>query len=209
MTEPGQEPAATPQAPAAPAEPVAPQEPNVNDPAPPTHAQAPTEPQAPPPDPTAEPAAAPTERVVPAADGYTLPEGVPQELGQFANQHGFTQEQLDATLTQMGQYMQNTRQAELQALRGLGEAHLKNWGDRAQYNLSLAKRALAQNDPDGELSKALDASGYGNHPAVLNFLQRVGESMKEGGFLKTAINRPPGEKTAAEAMYGENHPTKA
>jgi len=171
--------------------------------------QAPTVPpvETPPAQTPAEPPKPVTERVVPAADGYKLPDGVPKEVGQFANKHDMTQEQLNATLKQFGSIVQNTKKSEMATMRAAGEAHVKNWGDQGQHNLTLAKRALAQNDPTGELKQALDTSGFGNHPAVLNFLHNLGKSMQEGGYLKSAINRPPGKKTAAQSMYGENHPS--
>jgi hypothetical protein len=201
----------TPAAPSqAPAEPAASETPVA--PASETPAAAPQEPistpaqPAPPPETPAEPVA-PVERVVPAADGYKLPEGVPAEVGQFANDNNMTQEQLDATLTHFGGVISASKAAEAEAMRSLGEAQLAKWGDQADHNLSLAKRALAQNDPDGSLTKALNESGWGNHPAVLTFLHKIGVSMQEGGFLKSAVNRPPGQKTAAQAMYGDTHPS--
>ncbi len=162
--------------------------------------------------PPAEPAApeAPTEvapeRVVPQPSEYTIPEGMPDSMRNFAHENGFTQAQLDTTLTHMGAYVEANTVAQRSALREMGEAHLKNWGEMKDTNLNLAKQALAQNDPDGHLATALNESGYGNHPAVLDFLHNLGKGMQEGGFLKRAVRRAPGEKTAAESMYGDNHP---
>ena len=197
---------------------VEPQEPSVNDPAPGTYAEpaptpepqqsaepaSPTEPQEP-----AEPTepAAPPERVVPKPSEYELPEGMPDNVRIFANEHGFTQDQLNATITQFGGYMTAMKQTEQQALRQMGETHVKNWGPDAQNKLALAKAAVRQNDPEGKLMTALNESGWGNHPDVLNFLYNIGKSMQEGGFIKSAIPRKPGEKTAAQAMYGDNHPS--
>ena len=79
-------------------------------------------------------------------------------------------------------------------------------GEVIEESLDVMRWALAQNDPDGQLKVALESSGYGSHPAVLNFLVRLGESMKEGGFLKSAVNRPPGKKTAAQTIFS-NHPS--
>jgi len=139
--------------------------------------------------------------VNPNADEYEFPKGVPKEFGEFAHKNGFTQEQATAALTQFAGYNQLAEQTRLQALRTMGEKHLEDWGDKKDFNLSLAQRALKQNDPDGNLAKTLNTSGYGNHPAVLEFLYRIGKSMQEGGFLKTAINRPKGSKSTAQAMY--------
>lgn len=160
-----------------------------------------------PPDPAAE--APPTpERVVPAADGYKLPEGVPPAVAEFAAQNDMTQQQLDNNLNYFGQISKAKTEAESNALRQAGEAHIKNWGDNAEHKLGLAKRALKQNDPEGSLTKALNASGYGNHPAVLDFLSNLGGMMQEGGFLPSAVNVPPGKKSLAQTMFGESHPSK-
>ena len=156
--------------------------------------------EAPPPESTAEPTES-VERVVPAADGYKLPEGIPPEVGKFANEHGFTQDQLDAALTQFSTMAQAQELHGKQSLRAMGEAQLKEWGEQADYKLNLAKRALKANDPDGTLTQALNETGYGNHPAVLNFLVRLGESMKEGGFITSSVHTPPGKRSVAQAMY--------
>jgi len=147
-------------------------------------------------------------RVVPKPNEYELPEGAPDNLRTFANEHGFTQEQLNATLQQFGGYLHGMQQTEQQALLKKGEAHVEKWGADAKTRLSLARAALRQNDPEGKLFEALTTSGWGNHPDVLDFLYSIGKSMQEGGFLKSAVPRSPGEKTAAQAMYGANHPSK-
>lgn len=148
-----------------------------------------------------------SERVVPKPDEYKIPEGLPKELGQFAHENQYTQEQLDAAIKMFDSYSQAKDTAQQVALRQLGEAHIKNWGDEANFKLTLAKRALKQNDPEGALAKALNESGYGNHPAVLDFLANLGEQMREGGFLKSAVNRPPGKKSLAQALFPD-HPSK-
>lgn len=146
-------------------------------------------------------------RVVPKATEYKLPDGAPSELGEFANKNDMTQVQLDATVRQFGAILQGTKAAEQASLKTAGDAHIKNWGENGKFKLTLAKRALQQNDPEGTMAKALETSGYGNHPAVLDFLHTIGKSMEEGGFLKSAVNAPPGKKTLAQSMYPDL-PTK-
>lgn len=150
----------------------------------------------------------PGVRVVPKPSEYKLPEGAPDDLRIFAHEHEMTQEQLDASLTKFGSYMHGMRQVEQQALRKAGETHLANWGPDAKHKLTLAKAALRQNDPEGKLLEALNTSGYGNHPDVLNFLYNIGKSMQEGGFIKSTVPRKKGDKTLAAAMFGDNHPTE-
>lgn len=149
----------------------------------------------------------PDARVVPESGDYTLPEGVPPHLAEFANENDFTQAQLDATLKQFGGFIEGTKIAEQKLLRESGDAHVDSWGESKDYNLALVRRALKQNDPDGSLLTMLNATGYGNHPAVLDFFLSIGNSMKEGGFISGAIHRPEGKKTAASTMFGKSHPS--
>ena len=134
-------------------------------------------------------------------EDYTLPEGVPQEFRKFASDLNLSQGQVDAVFT----LFHNTsvaKDAELQkALSDAGEAHLVSWGESRQENLSLAKSALTHFDKEGKLSGVLKATGWGNHPLVLEHFRQVGELLKEGGFIRTSGAPPQKKKTAAEALY--------
>ena len=159
-------------------------------------------------DASTEPVAKPTSPLTTPPPNYKLPEGIPAQVGNWAQKNGLTQAQLDASLQFFGSVNQANVKAQQQSLRQMGEAHLQNnWGENAPYNLQLAQRALRQNDPTGALTKVLNESGYGNHPAVLDFLYVIGRSMQEGGFLKSSTNRPPGAKSAAQLLFGDNHPS--
>ena len=147
------------------------------------------------------------ERLVPEADKYNLPEGMSRDVATFARENDMTQDQLDKTLTQFGGYIDASKKQEQAVIRQQGDAHVKSWGEKSAYNLSLVRRAVAQNDPDGVLTKVLDDTGFGNHPVVLDFFLNLGTQLKEGGFLKGSVNRPPGKKTAAQSMFGKDHPS--
>ena len=150
----------------------------------------------------------PNERVVPQPDQYVLPEGMPDELRQFAFDNEMTQKQLDGTMNKFAQYVTGMDQAKLSSLKLAGQAHIKNWGEHGKENVALIEQALVQNDPTGALTKALNESGYNYHPAVLNFLFQIGRSMQEGGYLKSAVHIPAGQKTVAQTLYGDSHPSK-
>ena len=164
----------------------------------------PESPTAPEPAPVAEPA----ERVVPKPTEYVMPEGMPPHIREFAHNAGYTQEQLDVAIQQFGGMLTSAEHNRMVSLREAGEAHIRNWGADSETKLNVAKRALLQNDPEGKLGKALNESGYGNHPAVLDFLYNLGKGMQEGGFLKGTVRRPPGQKTAAQSLFGDTHPTE-
>lgn len=147
------------------------------------------------------------ERVVPAADGYTLPEGVPPAIGEFAHANDMTQAQLDATLSTFSNVLADSKNADMESLKQQGAAHVAAWGPDAAENMSLAKRALAQSDPKGELAAVLRETGFYHHPAVLNYLYDLGKNMREGGFLKSETITTPGKRTMAQKMFG-NHPSE-
>ncbi len=139
--------------------------------------------------------------------GYKLPKEVPDSIRQMAFDNGFSQPQLDAALQQYGNMIQTSQQAERAVMEQQGKNFVKTWGEQPEFNLSLAQRALVENDHSGKLIAMLNTTGYGNHPAVLEFLYNIGKSMKEGGYLRSGAFVPDGQKTAAQILYPD-HPSK-
>lgn len=196
---PSQEPATTPTPePATPATPAAE----------PVLAVPPAEPAVTPePEPTAEPPNQVPDRVVPGASEYKLPEGMDPGIGTFANENGFTQEQLDASLGHFGSIIIANKTAEKESIQALGTQQIAEWGADADANLKLANRALTVTDTEGELTKVLNDSGMGSHPAVLKHFLMVGNKLKEGGFLKGELNTPKNASdNLAHRMYPNNVP---
>ena len=137
-----------------------------------------------------------------------LPEGLPPQVLEFAKANGLSQAQLDASLQFFGEVAHVNATTQQQQLRQLGEAHVQSWGKEGQYKLSVGRRALKMVDPEGVLTTMLNETGYGNHPAVLQSLYELGTKLQEGGFISATQNRAPGKRTAAQAMYGDTHPSK-
>lgn len=148
-----------------------------------------------------------TNNMVPPQEEIIVPEGFPPQLADMARQHGFTQPQLDAAIKFFSDATTASQQVQQQQLRELGEAHIRSWGEQGRYNLQIGQRALKMIDTDGVLTKMLNETGYGNHPAVIQSLYQLGVKLQEGGFLNTTFNRPPGKRTAAQTLYGDNHPS--
>ena len=137
-----------------------------------------------------------------------LPEGFPPQVLEFAKTNGLSQAQLDASLQFFGDVAHVNATVQQQQLRQLGEAHVRSWGKEGQYKLGVGRRALKMVDPEGVLTTMLNETGYGNHPAVLQSLYELGTKLQEGGFISATQNRAPGKRTAAQAMYGDTHPSK-
>lgn len=141
------------------------------------------------------------ERVVPEKDSYSLPDGTPKEIADFANSNDMTQDQLDGTLQYFGDILQKSENTKRDNLQKAGKAHMDNWGKDAKYNLGLAKRALQHTDKEGKFAEWLTSTGHGDNPVVLDYLLHMGINLKEGGFLKSSVNQPPGKKTMAQTLY--------
>lgn len=192
----------TPVVPAEPAAPAAPQQ-QAAPAAPPTPGPGPGA-AAPAPGTPAEPGKDPSVRVVPAVTEYKLPEGVSREVAEFAHKNDFTQAQLDTVLAEISRYGEVTQRANQEMIRKAGEAHLSSFGEEAPYMVNLARQALRQNDPQGNLSRVLETFGLGNHPAVIDFFVSIGKNMQEGGFLKSAVNKPPPKQTIGQILFGDS-----
>ncbi|MDY0282871.1 MAG: hypothetical protein RBR35_20245 [Salinivirgaceae bacterium] len=168
----------------------------------PTPAPAPEPtPQTPPepPTPPQEPASSD-----PSAQGNEYPEHMPENVKTFFKEKGFSPQQATEALN----FANSLNYAEKVQLKKQGEKFLDSWGEQKEANLKLAKRALKQYDPKGEVLKVLNSTGYGNHPAILNFFYTLGKELKEGGYIKSEPHVPTKPRTLAEAMYGKTHPSK-
>lgn len=75
-------------------------------------------------------------------------------------------------------------------------------GTNLPITQATCKKALTTYDPDGEFMKLMDASGFGNHPAVLRFVNRVGKSVKEDQGVKAKASAPK-ERDINKILYGE------
>lgn len=143
---------------------------------------------------------------IPKPDGYTLPEGVPAEVGQFAHDNSLTQAQLDKVLGEMARLNEARTHGQLQTLYEQGQDKLKEWGDNAKEYTKLAVDAVAYfEEKNPGLKKMLKETGYGNHPQILEVFREVGNMLKESGFVKSENYTPANKKTQAQRMF----PTQA
>ena len=129
------------------------------------------------------------------------PEGTPQNIIDWAVSSGLNQAQFDTAIQQYQTVIASQAEATKAELRQAGEAKLQEWGDQAQKHLATAKAALKTYDKTGELSKLLTESGYGNHPAVLQFFKDLGETLNEGDFIPGRPISRAKKLSAAEKMF--------
>jgi len=75
-------------------------------------------------------------------------------------------------------------------------------GTNLPITQATCRKALSAYDPDGEFVKLMDESGFGNHPAVLRFVNRVGKSVKEDQGVQAKASSPK-ERDINKILYGE------
>jgi hypothetical protein len=120
----------------------------------------------------------------------------------MAAERGYTQEQLDAAITEFEKYQTESKKVERSALKQQAKELIDSWGDDADYNINLARRGLDYIDKEGELRKVLNDTGYGDHPAAIKAFLVIGKQLEEAGFLKGEVNRRTAKgKSLAEKLY--------
>jgi hypothetical protein len=75
-------------------------------------------------------------------------------------------------------------------------------GTNLPITQATCRKALSAYDPDGEFTKLMDESGFGNHPAVLRFVNRVGKSVREDQGVKSSASAPK-ERDINKILYGD------
>lgn len=159
--------------------------------------------------PNAEPTppAKPTEISLERPDDSPLSEERFASVIEFAKANGYTQEQTEKLVER--ESVEATSLVEEQN-RKVAEAH-KQWleqskndpevgGVNFEKSAELAKRVV-QRFGSEELKKALNESGYGDHPELLRFIARIGKAMENDTFERSPGGNPP-KKDLASVFYG-------
>ncbi len=139
---------------------------------------------------------------------FTPPEG--QELDAnalavfepIAKELGLSQEQAQKLVDIYPQIQQQQAEAWSKQVADWGE-HVKAdkeiGGDKFNASVGAAQRALDQFG-NTELREYLNASGLGNHPALVRFCAKVGKAMAEDTFV---VPNQGGQRSAADILYGK------
>lgn len=139
---------------------------------------------------------------------FTPPEG--QELDAnalavfepIAKELGLSQEQAQKLVDIYPQIQQQQAEAWGKQVADWGEqvkADKEIGGDKFNASVGAAQRALDQFG-NTELREYLNASGLGNHPALVRFCAKVGKAMAEDTFV---VPNQGGQRSAADILYGK------
>lgn len=122
-------------------------------------------------------------------DGYTLDAELGGELKTIAKELNLTQEQAQK-LADLGakqsQKFQSAQAEQLKAAKetwaGEAKADKEFGGDKFGENIAVAKKALDTFGNDA-LKTMLNETGLGNHPEVIRFFVKAGQSISEDRFV--------------------------
>ncbi|HGM5909802.1 TPA: peptidase [Serratia marcescens] len=139
---------------------------------------------------------------------FTPPEG--QELDAnalavfepIAKELGLSQEQAQKLVDIYPQIQQQQAEAWSKQVSDWGEqvkVDKEIGGDKFNASVGAAQRALDQFG-NTELREYLNASGLGNHPALVRFCAKVGKAMAEDSFV---VPNQGGQRSAADILYGK------
>jgi hypothetical protein len=143
-----------------------------------------------------------------APDGTTYDPAVVESFSEAAKAANLTQGAAQKMLEAMAPKMAERQLQQVQATVAGWEAASKSdkefGGEKLQENLAVANKALkAYASP--ELLTLLKSTGFANHPEVIRLMVKVGQSVKEDGFVGGQAATPP--KSLTSVMY-DNTPSK-
>lgn len=148
------------------------------------------------------------------------PEGYDGDLAkvvEFAKANKISEEAAQKFLEHEHGIRQSVRESSVKAHEEkqieLWQKKTSDWADETRadkeiggHNLALTqentRRALTKYDPDGSFAKELNATGFGNHPVVLRFLNSVGKAMGEGRFI---VGAQPQAQANAQSIYSKSN----
>lgn len=146
--------------------------------------------------------AAPEKYEFAAPEGQALDANALAVFEPIAKELGLTQEQAQKLVDIYPQIQQQQAEAWSKQIAEWGEqvkADKEIGGDKFNASVGLAQRALDQfGNP--ELREYLNASGLGNHPALVRFCAKVGKSMAEDSMVMPSNG---GQRSAADVLYGK------
>lgn len=146
---------------------------------------------------------------------FDLPEGIELDAAALEKANpvfkdlGLTQEQAQKLVDLQSEMVQAGQQRQMEAFNQLKQEWVNQTksdkefgGDKFEESIGTARNAMDKYGTP-ELSKLMDDYGIGNHPEVVRFMVRVGQTLKEdvpGG--NTSASSP--EQTRLTQLYGNN-----
>lgn len=139
-------------------------------------------------------------------EGSYLDQSHLDKLSSYAQEKGLSKEMATTLLERensvLAEYVTkqiDTHETSVKKWAELSKADKELGGEAFAKNVELAHRAL-EKFGSPELKKALDETGYGNHPEMVRFMYRIGKAMGDDGFVSGT--KGVAKKSIAEILYG-------
>jgi len=132
------------------------------------------------------------------AEGYglakpdTLPEGVSWDqamvdwFGKSAHAAGLSKGQATALMQSYNEQQFSKAHAGQKEMKTALDGLRDSWGSKFDGNVELGVRGIERllpADEAKEFKSLMDATGIGNHPLMLKFAHKVGNMLKEDGYI--------------------------
>lgn len=151
-----------------------------------------------------KPDGAPETYTFKVPEGYELDKETTDEFEQHARTMGLSQDNAQKLIDLQVKVVAKAHAAQAEEFRKLSESWrqeaLKALGAEPQKQLAFASKAIqAYGTP--KLKEVLQESGLGNHPELVQFFVKVGQTVTEDGLPGGAAGG--GKKSTAQIMYPE------
>ncbi len=151
-----------------------------------------------------------------------VPDGSPLGLGRLdqiisqAKEKGLTVGEAQALADSQHEAVSAFMTAEKERFKGVSEgwvaelkAHPTLGGEKYAETVAMSHRAITQFGPKG-LVEALNSTGLGNHPLLVEAWANIGRAMQDDKFVRPgAGDGPAGPKTDDQKFYGDKYTKKA
>lgn len=138
-------------------------------------------------------------------EGFELDTALAEQAAPVFKELGLDQKQAEGLVQFFAQTRLNEVQSATEALTARQEewrgAIKSEWGSNYDSNIAVAAKAVALGGD--ELRQALDETGAGDHPAVVNFFHKVGQQLSEDGFAGEGDKPAPSKTPLEKRLYNK------
>lgn len=145
------------------------------------------------------------------SEGSKLTSEQVKEVETYAREKGLSNEQAQELLTRQDSVVKSFHDQQVAD----HEAQVSQWveaakndkeigGTKFNEHVEYAHRALKHFDTNGDLSKGLELTGFGNHPEIIRVFAKIGKAMANDKFVHAPPGAPPAQKRPQDIMYDGN-----
>jgi hypothetical protein len=158
-----------------------------------------------------EEVAAPKEYTLKLPEDSPLDDGAVERIAAKAKERGLTTEQAQELLNHESEAISSYAKAQSEAFKQAVDGwkstieNDKELGG-ADYakNAELAKRVVDRFATE-DFKKALNETGFGNHPELFRVFFKIGKAMAEDQLVMPGAQQAPKQRSVEDLLYGNNN----